>query len=455
MFEKGNLLASKAIRDISLPFLFKPREYQKALMTQVPRHYSRGVFIWHRRAGKDLTAWNHLVVEAIKKKAIYYYFFPTYKQGRKALWEALSPSTGVRFLEHIPKELIANKNDTEMKITLVNGSIIRVVGTDDYDSIVGTNPYGCVFSEYALQDPRAWNFVRPILTENKGWAVFISTPRGRNHMYTLYRMAQASPEWYTETLSYDKTKREDGTPVISEKDIEREREEGMFEELIQQEYKCSFEGYVQGAYYSKQIEEARGDNPPRITALPYVEGFSVHTAWDLGYDDSTSIWFFQVINQQFRFIDYYENCGQGWPFYVKVLKDKPYVYGDHYMPHDVAVHEKQSGKTHKEFFEELDIRPIIPVSRPRNSDVIILECIPKVRGILSQCWFDKTKCSIGLSSLESYHAEYDEEKKVLSNRPAHDISSHAADAFRTFVMGFKPKGKKARSVSQMMEERKR
>ncbi len=1312
VFEKGNLLASKTLRDVSLPFLFKPREYQKALMTQVPRHYSRGIFIWHRRAGKDLTSWNHLIVEAIKKKAIYYYFFPTYKQGRKALWEALSPSTGVRFLDHIPKELIANKNDTEMKITLVNGSILRVVGTDDYDcfddrteiltmegwkffkdisgkekvatlehgsefvwsdirkrvvydysgymhkvknncmdvlvtpnhkfyvksrkgifkfkqisdktirfdlipatcdwkgsnfdefkkigkkvfhmedwcaffgifisdgctyikapktyrilitqkkekavirildllnrmgisyrryksnisfedkdialylstfgecnekyiprellelpvkhlsvlsdwmimgdgwvnkngsigysstskrlidnfqeiiiklgysgnvhlvksrkngfingreirsnfplyycgvrkskykyfcdesgkyadfkfytgkvycvdagshvikvrrngyeywsgnSIVGTNPYGCIFSEYALQDPRAWNFVRPILTENKGWAIFIScvdkdtlvitknglkristlvknpvfeytdvdfdvyglggmhratefyfggkqkllkivtskgytikvtpnhplwngyewvrsdkykvgdiipiqrgqniwgtdvdisqwepssnhgackhifvnykfdedfmwllglilaegywddvrcvitnvdkeiidkiklfgfntttsdpvhhtnscmelcsfidwfgikreaknkripeklfgmpksyvsaflsgyfdgdgcasrskgsvsctsssegliddiqtlllnygissrksrwisrptgkvhkecvhwkleiegreavlfyndigfhlsrkqankkildgksfsgnlvpvgkvflkeyakglamgglkrqqsltygkikelllikpnatlqsivdsnfywdkikeitvcegevydfvipqthsffsngfishnTPRGRNHMYTLYKMAEVSPEWYTEILTINKTKREDDTPVISAKDIDREREEGMFEELIQQEYNCfpsgtkiwtdmgqvpieqvsvndvvlshagrwrkvnkvyqreyydgnvieikssgsssalvcteehpirvcvpnkqiykwlpanqikvgdyvvliagnkkrkcgrskllpqkhgvasyvtsithksysglvynlgvqydnsyvaegrvvhncSFEGYVQGAYYSKQIEEARADNPPRITALPYVEGSPVHTAWDLGYDDSTSIWFFQAINQQFRFIDYYENCGQGWPFYINVLKNKPYVYGDHYMPHDVAVHEKQTGMTHKEFFEEFGIQPIIPVLKPKNNDVIVLECIPKVRGIFSQCWFDKVKCSVGLSSLESYHAEYNEEKKVLSNRPARDISSHA------------------------------
>jgi len=168
-------------KDIAIPYKFTPRDYQLGMLTQVPKYYSRGAFLWHRRAGKDKAAWNKVIMEAIQHRAIYYYFFPTYRQGRKAIWEAIDPNTGVRFLDHIPPEFITNKNDTEMKVTLVNGSIIRIVGTEDIDSVVGTAPYGCIFSEYALQDPKAWNMIRPILAENKGWALFVSTPRGRNH----------------------------------------------------------------------------------------------------------------------------------------------------------------------------------------------------------------------------------------------------------------------------------
>jgi hypothetical protein len=439
-------------KDIAIPYKFTPRDYQLGMLTQVPKYYSRGAFLWHRRAGKDKAAWNKVIMEAIQHRAIYYYFFPTYRQGRKAIWEAIDPNTGVRFLDHIPPEFITNKNDTEMKVTLVNGSIIRIVGTEDIDSVVGTAPYGCIFSEYALQDPKAWNMIRPILAENKGWALFVSTPRGRNHFYNLFRMAQASPDWYTEVLTINDTKREDGTPVITPDDLNRERAEGMFEELIQQEYFVSFSGYIQGSYYSTQIETAR--NEKRICDLPYIPGHEVHTAWDIGYDDSTAIWFFQVINQQVRFIDYYENCMQDLSHYAKVLKERnngAYVYGDHYLPHDVAVHDIQTGLTRKEFLENLGIRPITPVPKARNLDAV-LSGIEGARAILPTCWFDKTRCALGLTALEAYHAEYDEEKKVLSNRPTHDSSSHASDSFRTFVVGFTPK-KKRRSVTSMMDER--
>ena len=157
-------------KDIAIPYKFKARIYQEPMLTQIPAYYSRGVFIWHRRAGKDKTAFNKVIMEAIQKKAVYYYFFPNYRQGRKAIWEGIDPATGIKFLDHIPPEFIENRNETEMKITLVNGSIIRIVGVEDVDSVMGTAPFGCVFSEYALQDPKAWNLIRPILTENKGWS---------------------------------------------------------------------------------------------------------------------------------------------------------------------------------------------------------------------------------------------------------------------------------------------
>ena len=438
-------------KDIAIPYKFKARIYQEPMLTQIPAYYSRGVFIWHRRAGKDKTAFNKVIMEAIQKKAVYYYFFPNYRQGRKAIWEGIDPATGIKFLDHIPPEFIENRNETEMKITLVNGSIIRIVGVEDVDSVMGTAPFGCVFSEYALQDPKAWNLIRPILTENKGWAIFIFTPRGRNHAFTLYRAAVESPDWYTQRLSIKDTKREDGTPVITDEDIERERREGMFEELIQQEYFTSFEGYIQGSYYSKQIDALRNENPPHITNVPWEPGHEVHTAWDIGYDDCTSIWFFQAINGQIRFIDYYENTLQGLPHYAKELDKRQYKYGDHYMPHDVAVHDWSTGITRADTMRNLGLKSIVPVPRANNIDAI-LAAIEATRSMFPQFWFDKSKCSLGITALEGYHAEYDEDKKVLSNRPAHDQYSHGSDAMRTLICGYRPKAKR-RSVTEMMDER--
>lgn len=421
-------------------------------MSQVPAHYSRGVFVHHRRAGKDKTAWNKLVTEAILRPAVYYYFFPTYQQGRKVIWDGIDPRTGMRYLDHIPKELIVKQNDTEMKLILSsNGgeSLIQIVGTDNYNAIMGTPPFGCVFSEYSLQDPRAWDYIRPILRENGGWAIFIFTPRGKNHGFKLYRMAEADENWYAETMTIENTKRDDGTPVINPLDIDKDRKEGMSEELVQQEYYCSWEGYVQGAYYSKQIDQARKDG--RLLRLPHVSGHEVYTAWDLGIDDSMSIWIFQAINKEFRFIDYYENSGEGLAHYAKVLKEKPYVYGDHYLPHDVEISELGTGKSRRATLEELGIRPIITVPRARDINAV-LTGIEYGRNILSQCWFDEEKCSRGLMALESYHAEYDDQKKVLSNRPEHDQWSHGADAFRTFAVGYRPKVT-IRTVEEIMAAR--
>jgi hypothetical protein len=236
---------------VTVPHAFIPRLYQERLYNCLANGYKRGVAIWHRRAGKDKTLFNLTVKEAYKAPGVYYYFFPTYNQGKKILWDGIDPRTGLKFLDHIPPEILEKKTDTEMKITLNNRSIIQVVGTDNFDSIMGTNPRGCVFSEFSLQDPRAWDYIRPILRENNGWALFVYTPRGKNHGWELYRMAQAQRDWFTSLLTARETRREDGTPVITEADIEKDRAEGMSDELIEQEYYCSFEGFVQGAYYAK------------------------------------------------------------------------------------------------------------------------------------------------------------------------------------------------------------
>lgn len=436
---------------LTIPHKYTPRKYQYNLMGAVPVKYNRGVFIHHRRAGKDLTLWNKLISEAIKKPAIYYYFFPTYKQGKKILWDGMDARTGIKYLDHVPAELIKKKNDTEMKIELYNGSLIQIVGTDDFNAIMGTPPYGCIFSEYSLQNPQVWDYIRPILRENGGWAIFNFTPRGKNHGWQLYQMAKNNPEWYCELLTVEDTLRDDGQPVILKSDIEKDRAEGMSDELIEQEYYCSFEGYIQGAFYSKQLASAKTDK--RITQVPWLPNVEVSTYWDLGMDDSMTIWFVQSTLTQHRVIDYYENNRMGLEHYAKVLKDKPYVYAGHVMPHDANVHEMSSGEialSRKESAEALGIKPISVVERAKNMDMIVNVHIPAVRNILATCWFDETKCAQGLAALGHYHSEYDEERKIYRSNPEHDWSSHAADAFRTFAVGYAPKEPPDKSVTEMM-----
>lgn len=428
---------TQASQKIRIPYGYTPREYQTKMLGAIPAGYKRYIGVWHRRAGKDKTAFNFVVSEAVKTKAVYYYFLPTYQQGRKIVWEGIDPRTGIKFLDHVPDHLLAKKNDSDMKLVLTNGSLIQVVGTDNWNSIMGTPPYGCVFSEYSLQDPRAWDYIRPILRENGGWAMFIYTPRGRNHGFNLYKMALRQPDWFVEKLTVRDTKRDDGSPVITEEDIEKDREEGMDENLIEQEYYCSFEGAIQGSYYAKQIKQAREDK--RVTTVPYVQGIPVDTYWDLGMNDSMSIWFVQpVMYGELRVIEYYENNGEGFAHYHKYLQSRPYIYGTHYMPHDVKNRELATGISRQKAAEELGIRPIQRIERPKDLDAVNAG-IEACRMILSRCYFDESKCQRGLEALESYQKVWDEENKVFKNRPLHNWASNGADAFRTFAVGFRDK----------------
>jgi len=214
--------------------------------------YKRGVCVWHRRAGKDKTYLNYLAKEMVRRVGIYYYFFPTYNQGKKILWDGID-RTGFKYMDHIPAALREKTSQQEMKIVLKNNSIFQIIGTDNIDSIMGTNPIGCVFSEFSLQNPAAWDYIRPILTENGGWAIFNFTPRGRNHAYLLYEMASHNPDWYCEMLTVDDTKREDGTPVITPEMVQAEREAGMSEELVQQEFYCSFDAALSACFFADTL----------------------------------------------------------------------------------------------------------------------------------------------------------------------------------------------------------
>jgi phage terminase large subunit len=428
----------KESKEITIPYKFTPRDYQIPLISCIDRGYKRAVCIFHRRAGKDKTLINLITKEALKRVGVYYYLFPTYKQGRKIIWQGIDKA-GMKFTDHIPEEIRKRTNDQEMMIELKNGSIIQIIGTDDIDRIIGTNPVGCVFSEYSLQNPKAWDLLRPILAENEGWAVFNYTPRGKNHGYELYEMAKNNPKWFAQILTVDDTK------AISQEAIEEERLAGMDEDLIQQEFYCSFEAAIQGAYYAKQINKANEDG--RITNVPYVENLPVYTVWDLGVGDSTAIWFVQLVNQEIRIIDYYEAQGEGLPYYAKVLDEKGYKYGGHYAPHDIQVREMGSGLSRLETARSLGINFQVV------KNISIDDGINAARTIFNRCWFDKEKTKQGVNCLVNYHKEYDEKRKEYKNIPYHDWSSHGADAFRYLAVQFGNKGNTTNIFNQLQPKK--
>jgi diadenosine tetraphosphatase ApaH/serine/threonine PP2A family protein phosphatase len=284
-----------------------------------------------------------------------------------------------------------------------------------------------------------WAFLAPILEENGGWALFIYTSRGNNHGRELDEHAQVTDGWYSERLPATET------PVFTQAQLDTIAVEyrkiygvELGVALFDQEYLCSWEGAVFGAYFAQQMREARAEN--RITSVPHRTGIEVDTFWDLGVDDSMSIWFMQPVGQSYNFIDYYESSGYGLEHYAKLLKSKPYTYGNHWMPHDADQREmtnSEVAKSRREVAQDLGIRPVEVIQRARNMDLIIQVHIPAVRNILSRCWFDAEKCQQGIKCLENFRAEYDDEKKRLGTRYLHDWSSHGASAFITFAVGYK------------------
>lgn len=389
----------------------------------------RAFMTWHRRSGKDKTAWNFMITQALRRKGTYYYFFPTYKQAKRVIWLGMDKD-GFRFRDHCPTpELAKGYHNTELRIPLHNGSSIELIGADSYDHIMGTGPAGVVFSEYALITPRAWDFVRPMLRENDGWAVFITTPRGKNHAYSMWKKVEKLDYWYTSLLTVADTFTPEGQRVITDMMLDEERAEGMDEETLQQEYFCSWTGSMKGAYYGAQMDflEERG----KLGDFAWEPRLLVHTAWDLGIDDSMTIWMYHLVNGQPVFIDYMEGTGQGIQHYIKLLRELPYTFGTHLAPHDIENRDMFSGITRKRAAQDLGFDFTV-VDKPGNKE----DAIDATRGFLPKCQFDATRCERGIDALRSFRKEWDDENQVFRNTPVHDWASHAADAMQTAALGF-------------------
>lgn len=409
---------------VHFPYKYTAREYQIPILEALDGKYNKAVAVWHRRAGKDITLLNFMVKKMFDRVGAYYYFLPTYSQGRKIIWDGIDDS-GLKFLDHFPPQLIDGKpNDTEMRIRMKNGSLFQVIGTDDINRVVGTNPVGCVFSEYALQDPQAWDFIRPILLANGGWAAFVYTPRGHNHGFDLYEMAKDNPEWYCEMLTAN------DTGIITPEQIETERREGMSEDLIQQEYMCSFSGQMLGSYYSDVIKTAREDN--RICSVPYQAGFPVHTHWDIGKKDHMAIIFSQKIGKEIHLIDCLSGGGSSINDFVRLLQQKPYIYGAHFMPHDADPTQIATGTSLKSIAEDAGLKNVLIVPK-LGIDV----GINAMRQLFNQFWIDDKNCKPMLEAWLQYHKHYDAKRKDFMPIPHKDWSEHYSDSGRYLAVAYR------------------
>jgi len=416
------------VTEFTLPNNWQPRPYQNALWSYLEGGGKRAFVVAHRRWGKDDVALHWTACAAHQRVGTYWHMLPEASQARKAVWEAINPHTGIRRIdEAFPIELRAGRSGTrenEMYIRFKCGSTWQVVGSDNYNSLVGSPPIGIVFSEFALADPSSWAYLRPILAENGGWAVFITTPRGRNHASVFYEGAKDDPLWYTQLSPATQTS------VFTSQQLDQERGELVREygpddgdARFRQEYLCSFSAGVVGAYYGSLLERAESEG--RFTSVPWEPTLPVHTAWDLGIGDATAIWLFQLAGREIHCIDYIENSGVGVDWYVKELDKRPYKWGQHHLPHDAKAKELTTGKTREEVLWSLGLTNTHIVAKLSLEDGI-----NATRATLPLCWFDKDKCARGISCLQNYRRNWSEELRVYQDTPRHDWASHGADAFR-------------------------
>jgi phage terminase large subunit len=408
------------------------RWYQQAFHNHLVNTPSaRAIEIAHRRWGKDEIVLAATCELAHKRIASYWHCLPEYAQGRKALWTAVNANTGKRRIdEAFPPEICETRNDQEMFIRLKCGSTWQIIGSDRFDTTVGAGVAGIAYSEWALANPSAWAYHRPMLEENNGWAAFITTPRGRNHAYSMYQMAKDNPRWFAEVSSIHET------GALSPESIDESLKEYIAlygEDLgraqFEQEYLCSFNAAILGAFYAREMLAVR--NEGRIRPVVAMPGQPVHTAWDIGVRDDTSIWWFQVRAGKIYILDCYTASGVGVDHYAEICHGKPWQRGIDYVPHDAKVKEWGTGKTRLETMQYLGLNPrVIPLAGK-------LDGINAVRRMLPHTIFDPICEDVGIAALEQYRREWDDEKKTFRANEVHDWTSHLSDAFRYLAMAWR------------------
>jgi phage terminase large subunit len=399
----------------------------------------RAMTVWHRRAGKDLTAAHQTCKRAHQEVGMYWHFFPTFQQARRSIWEGYRKD-GQRILENVfpgfsdPKRsgsIVARKNDAQMFLELKCGSIWRLMGTDRVES-VGAGPKGCVFSEFALCRPKAWDLIRPMLRESGGWGWFITTPRGNNHAKKLYDAATKETGWFRDTktvldtgLSYESNK--DGRLLSAVEMMEEEREEGMQEALIRQEYLCDWTAANVGSVWGDLVEmlERRGG----LEAFGH-ERDGIFTSWDLGISDSTSIWFWRLKDGGVDVVDFYEAHGKPMSHYFDELDQRAelqgYKYVKHWLPHDARARTLATGSSILDQFISRYGAGAVAI----GPELSLLDGIQAARWMLQQEIRIHPRCADGIEALRQYHYAYDEDRRTFSGKPEHTWASHAADAFR-------------------------
>ncbi|MBI9073789.1 MAG: hypothetical protein JEZ02_00160 [Desulfatibacillum sp.] len=402
----------QAPRNVVIPY--RPRAHQWQIHQNKKRF---SVLVCHRRFGKTVAAVNELIMKACRNALPaprYAYIAPLYKQAKSVVWDYLKKFAGA--LEG------ATFHETELRCDLPNGARISLLGADNPDRLRGIYLDGVVLDEMAQMPERVWGeIIRPALSDRLGWAMFIGTPRGHNAFYELYQFARQDPDWFCAMY------RASETGIVNQEELVAAKNE-MTPEQYEQEFECSFSAAIIGAYYGPQIAQAEKEG--RITSVPVEPSLPVHTAWDLGMSDSTSVWFFQAApGGEIRIVDYLEAAGQGLDYYVRALRDRQHLYGTHLAPHDIRVRELGTGKSRLEVAKSLGISFTVAPNLP------LADGINAARLIIPKCWFDQNKCAPGLEALRQYRRVYNDRTACFGAIPHHDWTSHAADAFRYLAVG--------------------
>lgn len=368
----------------------------------------------HRRAGKTVACVCELLTRALatkKQHAKYAYVAPFYNQAKEVAWG---------YLKQYSLGIAVKVSESELKIELYNGSTIRLYGADNPDSLRGIYLDGIILDEYADMRPSVWGtIIRPMLADRKGWAVFIGTPKGHNAFYDVYKLSREDSDWYSLTL------RASESGLISAEELVDARK-GMTEDQYLQEFECSFEAAITGAVYGKWMADA--ERVGRIKTDIYDAALPVHTAWDLGFDDSTSIWWWQLAYNEPRLINYYEASQEDIAHYCDIIKSRGkelgYRYGKHFVPHDANNKLLAAGgRSIAQQAWDLGVKMyVVPATSQQNS-------IEAARKTIELAWFDSSKCNEGIEALKQYQFEFDEDKKTYKSKPRHDWASHGSDAF--------------------------
>lgn len=416
---------------ITIPY--KPRDWAKEFHKSDKRWK---VLVLHRRAGKTVACVNHLIRDAITTpNSRFAYIAPYFKQAKQVAWDILK-----QYSKPIPGLKV---NESELKIDYPNGARIQLYGADNPDALRGLGLWGVVFDEYSQQPASIFTeVIRPALSDHQGYAIWIGTPKGRNDFYRIYtqfglpdeewdKISDAekdrlSNRWYRRMLKASESE------VLGPEELEDARRLMSADEYAQ-EYECSFSAAIKGAYYSHELAEARREE--RITKVPYDATVRVNTYWDLGMSDTTCIVFAQTVGREVHIIDFHENNGKGLDFYVKLLDQKNYNYGHHWLPHDAQARELGTGRSRYEILRGLlqgDVRvaPKLPLK----------DGIEAARMIFNRCYFNKLQTAPLIDALGSYTQRWNDSKGMFEDRPEHNWASHPADAFRIMATAYKEQG---------------
>lgn len=371
------------------------------------------VLLAHRRFGKTVLAVMISIIENLKvsnhKQPQTFYYAPTFSQAKKVAW---------MYFKDYTRPMGATFNESELRVDMPNGGIIYLGSADNPDASRGLYAHHVVMDEPAQMPTRMFTeVIRPALSDHKGGLLMIGTPQGRHGLfYDKYTQAEDSNGWERFMLKASET------GIIDDEELEAARQD-MSKSEYEQEYECSWDAAIRGAYYAEAMSKI--ERKGQICPLVYDETKLVHCAFDLGYNDATAIWFFQLDGDRVKLINYDEVSNMGLPDIVKELQKQPYNYGAMIFPHDVEVHGLNTGQTRKQTLEGLGIEVVVA---PKAAD--LMADIDRTRTFINRCWFDVGACKDGIEAIRHYRSDWSMKNSVLSLRPIHDWSSHGSDSLR-------------------------